>query len=224
MVCNLFMVENPILQGKVSFLETNDSAEIIEALAEAIRSVRTDATRIVDFKRFGFVRLPLTSPDRTKDGYVLHVWKDAVSPDACPHTHSFDLTSRVLHGGIYNSRWEITDGSGDYTFVRPVCGQGQVTQEQSSVQLKCVETLRHAPDSYPLYKVGKNVFHSSATDPDTVTLVYRENVEVACPINAIQPGQQINVPPVALPQEEGWTIIDGAMSKIRNLQKSYNNV
>ena len=142
--------------------------------------------------RFGFLRVPFEE-DRSRDGLALHIWTKSLPADDCPHTHIFDLQSRVLLGAVTNMIWTIDDSKdGQFIATKPGYSHPGVLEYESQKRLNLV---RKSFDTYTAgtacdyYELPKGNIHSSSFESDTVTLIRRSNtIPDELPTNYIPEG------------------------------------
>jgi hypothetical protein len=94
----------------------------------------------------------------------LHYWptneRRTKNPDWPIHTHSYALSSLVLAGSVYDSQYEVEQGS-DYSVyeVRYFDGGSQITRTDRSVSI--AKTTTRTRQSGEQYRVERGVFHQS---------------------------------------------------------------
>lgn len=203
-------------------MDINLRASRNKLVPEVLRIVDAYKARAgqVALYRFGFYRLSF-APNRLTDGFALHVWFPTDLAEELPHTHIFDLESRVLLGGLEDRTWTVTeDPQGTHSIVLPKCTEKECSDEPvgTNVNIKLVGTRHVTQDEY--YCVPKGSFHTSQVlEFPTVTVIRRLNVDAN--------GQSQNIVPLTEQlaplrsfdifdhdQNRAWAIIDTALAQL----------
>lgn len=185
---------NKILNGSADLHDSREA--IIRSLQEAVDYQRSRAAEILVY-RFGFLRLPFVA-SRLDDGFNLHVWLDQLQRDPYPHTHIFDLHSRVLQAEIVDHSWKLIDDvNGKYKRVQPLYHDGITTDHELPGRVRIHPLNQRILRQDDVYSIPKGEYHSSEIpkcSKPTVTLLRRSNIEKS--------GHPINVMPVQQPKEQ----------------------
>jgi hypothetical protein len=130
--------------------------------------------------RFGFYRLPFYA-DRLTDGCAIHVWLADLPRDEFPHTHIFELTSRVLRGGLENTNWNITERpDGNFRLIEPVCTDTLCTDTVTDRFCNATVSEKDNIGVGDLYGVRRGIFHTTKIlEFPTITIIKRAKVD-AC--------------------------------------------
>ncbi len=185
---------NRILNGTVDLHSSRD--DIIRELQEAVDYQRSRTADVFVY-RFGFLRLPFVD-SRLENGFNLHVWLDDLPRDRFPHTHIFDLESRVLKERITDIAWQILDDEkGDCIRVQPQYHDGRTTDCELPGHVRIQEITRRTLNQDDVYTISRGEYHSSeipkGANP-TVTLVRKSKIDTR--------GHPINIIPVTKPKEQ----------------------
>lgn len=204
------MADN-ILSGLLPEITLDISTDELRRHVELCRSEKV----LIEHHPLGFFRLPLTTPDRLKDGFYLHVWPSAdfrkQDERSEVHCHIFDLFSRVLSGSLVDRRYVVTDdpnGSFVVSDVLYVSGQSSRVPTESRASLRLFRSYQF--DAGSIYELPKGIFHK--TDVlrfPTATLMRKLNVNSdATPKNLAPLGaQEIRFDHMIASQDFAWEAV-----------------
>lgn len=208
-------LRNPILANTLDIC--SERSTVIESLMEAIDLQRRRAAEVLLY-RFGFFRLPF-SHNRLVDGYNLHVWNEELPRDHFPHTHIFELKSRVLTGSLVDHAWIVQkDAQGIFRCVTPEY-DGAVTRDREIPGTFYAEIAQSRPiKTDEVYAVAKGAFHSTEIAEDnTVTLMRKSCVDPQiAPINVVpihrKPEPSFDLKRIS--QVDAWDALEKALQKL----------
>jgi hypothetical protein len=139
-----------------------------DALAAVLADVRSAPTAMRH--PLGFVCLPLV---RDGDlGVCVHVWAPGlggVTPTTSPvHSHSWDLRSFVLYGGVRNDRVDVTDVTTAPTHrVFEVHSAGDVDEIRPTPRLvRCAQVNPQTSRAGEVYTLPAGEFHMTVIEDD----------------------------------------------------------
>jgi len=132
------------------------------ALLRDIASGRRELTAIRH--PLGFLCLPVQR--RGEHGVCVHIWTPALEPaveTSLMHSHSWDLTSYVLHGTLHNRRIRVADSSDSATHrIFEVRSHGDVDELHATDRLvSCRQEMASAYGSGCVYLLPAGEFHAT---------------------------------------------------------------
>lgn len=149
----------------------------------------------------------------------MHYWppgeRRTKNPDWPIHTHSYDLSSYIIHGIVRDIQYSVaTPGDNTIYSVRYFKGGSEITKTQAKAKVNIVtEQERHAGQQY---EVSAGVFHQSfvPTDISALTIVALTNLKDCAPLVLGSEGQQ-NYPyeRTSFDKDIFWTNIKDALRK-----------
>ncbi len=150
---------------------------LLEKLFDAVDSCKKEGRQIAQY-RFGFYRLSF-APTRQEDGFTLHLWTDTLPADDYPHTHIFDMRSRILSGSLKDTTWALVpDDKGPLKSIRPHCSETACWDEElgDRVRLEKIREKINGPDYS--YDVPLGEFHTTdILQFLAITLMEKKNVQ-----------------------------------------------
>lgn len=209
---------NQILNGSLD-LKCISRTLLLEQLEEAIDYQRSMCRSVLSY-RFGFARLPFQD-SRLQDGFAAHFWSNQIERNDCPHTHIFDLRSRILFGEVTNKIWTVVaSGEKPYAQVQPSYvdkGASKPIENATQIFLDASSSQTYSDiEGSDYYEMKKGVIHSTELAGEAITLMHRMNTESnLLPTNFIPVDRKENVPPEDL-GESGWKIIDQMWRRLRS--------
>jgi len=166
---------------------TDDLNTLIQAVKFQVCQRETQLEQLLVY-RFGFIRVPFYN-DRLKDGWALNIWTENLPRDEYPHTHTFDLSSYVLHGGLKNMNWTINETpQGDFRLISPIITGAHCEDEDTNRFCTVAKISETFVSRGQHYEVANGVFHTTQiTSYPTITLIRRENVRPSQRANHLVP-------------------------------------
>lgn len=160
-------------------------------LYEELLKIRDTGVRVIS-QPLGFYRIFITARDALSPGIMLHAWLDDTQPRQSDfvdiHSHTFEMTSRVLVGELVNEIYQvIPDRSGDYkkvnVFHDGVNSKRVVSDELVRAELISSERVRENQK----YSFGSKIFHCTTIKKyPTITLMRKTNMISDNAINIIR--------------------------------------
>lgn len=177
-----------------------------------------DAGTLIQHHPLGFLRLPLTNPNRLAEGLYLHVWPEgglAKQEPASPiHCHVFDLESRVLLGALINLEYQVRINSdGEFRLLEAVYEGQQSARIPTHISANCYLTGERVYEAGQVYTLPKGTFHETRVlNEPVVTLMSKFNVDIRKqPLN-VMPVENVLEPTgffdhASISQEHAWNIV-----------------
>jgi hypothetical protein len=190
---------------------THPTIDIDLPFDELIKAVKDELVDWGDKKKsiipygLGFYRIPLAG-NRDEDGLALHFWLEGMPRNEDPHTHIFNLTSRVLCGQVEDTRWEATPSlNGKYLLRSHVFRDNRYVLDGEGTLCDIHSTTKQVVGRGQTYNVPKGVFHTSALSQfPTVTLIRREAVDTGIIVQDIVPRDLSgHISPASRPLNDG---------------------
>lgn len=158
----------------------------------------------------------------------VHYWppneRRTKNPDWPVHTHSYALSSLVLHGNIEDIQCEIIDGEEFSIYkVSYLNGDSEIIRTDRRTRIsKCTSKMRIAGEQY---RVERGVFHQSVVKLSESAVTFVALSESSCEAPLVLGGDGDDTYPydrTPFNQEAFWSAVRYAVSdpKIQNLAKN----
>jgi hypothetical protein len=194
----------------------------IAEIATFLQNLKKDGCKIIS-QPLGFYRIFLTAKDALSAGLLLHIWtrpnQHRKSKEIDIHSHTFDMTSRVLCGSLINRLYQVNQNeSGNYKLVNVFHDGKKATRVVTDTLVEPTIIKEEIVDSGNIYTFGSKIFHSTEiVNYPTITLMEKTNMIPDNAVNIIKSDYAENeVGTYQQPdfdQEEIWKIIFDKLEK-----------
>lgn len=194
----------------------------LDQLLQKLETIRTDGRQIFSHP-LGFYRLFITAKDALSPGFLLHAWLEDTprqSKTIDIHSHTWDLTSRVIAGELTNQIFRLKeDARGTYVVVNVAHDGVQATRYATDERVTPVLDYEETVSAGQTYGFPSKKFHCTVINKyPTITLLQKRNMISDTPVNIIpfehSHSELGNYDPPILDQNHLWDKILGVIKEI----------